>query len=189
MDDVTSKLALLDNANGVVCGYAHAVKQIDCNVCAHLTKQQNLSTMFNVRVCVQPVNLCVCTVIGWCTVKPAGVSILHRIRLLDDISQHGTCNQLGEAVRHSGQVELVFGREAEGNHTVPICMPVNSRREHICNMPALAWDFLQHPCLPACLHGVCRSRKVLFGLADTRSCGCCSQWCIMDLSPASSYWE
>ena len=57
VDDVTSKLVCLTSANGVVCECAHAIERIDYSVCAHLTKQQNLSTMlnFNVRVCVQSV--------------------------------------------------------------------------------------------------------------------------------------
>jgi len=79
------------------------------------------------------------------------VSPPHRIRLLDAISQHGTCNQLGEAVRHRGQVELVFGRKAEGNNTMPICMPVNSRRERVCNMPKPAWVLNIGACLLACV--------------------------------------
>ncbi len=77
------------------------------------------------------------------------VSLPHRIRLLDDISQHGTCNQLGEAVRHSGQVELVFGREAEGNNTVLTCMPVNRRREHVCDIQHSHGFFCN---IGACLH-------------------------------------
>jgi hypothetical protein len=80
------------------------------------------------------------------------VSLPHRICLLDDISQHGTCNQLGEAVRRSRQVELVFGREAEGEHTVLICVPVNSRREHVGDLPALTWNLCNiGACLPVCV--------------------------------------
>ena len=80
------------------------------------------------------------------------MSLPHRIRLLDDISQHGTCNQLGEAVRHSGQVELVLGRKAKGNDTVLSCTPVNSGREHVCDIEHSGWfDYNINACLHACV--------------------------------------